>query len=302
MLNWVREKFHPLWYLRRRSAAFRWITRNIRIKVGLRIKDIDHKVYVDLLRNPYMIGSPDKYERQDLDLMIYLISRLKLRRMFDVGANLGIYSFSFSANAQQGQVVAFEPDNINARLFDKTNARCPRRDIALVRKAVSETSGTATFLLDDMAGATGTLRQDGATFSERNYGGAALRATVETTTIDDASKRHFPPDFIKIDVEGAELDVLKGARQTLKVARPIMLIEIGSEEALRAVQEFLGEIDYVLRPITRPNYIAGHRDAELWSQMDQHAINIAQPRTEPGARALAIGAAGTEARQDARVG
>lgn len=268
-LNWVRENFHPLWHFRKNSAAFRWITRNVRIKVGLRIKNIDHKIYVDLLRNPYMIGSPDNYERQDLDLMIHLISRLGLRRMFDVGANLGIYSFSFSANAQRGQVVAFEPDTINAKLFEKTNSRCPRQDVVLVRKAVAETSGSATFLLDDMAGATGTLRQDGATFSERNYGGAALRATVETTTIDEASKGFFPPDFIKIDVEGAELDVLKGARNTLTTARPIVLVEIGSAKALRAVQELLEESGYVLRPITRPNYIAGHRDADLWKQIDQ---------------------------------
>jgi FkbM family methyltransferase len=273
ILNWVRENFHPLWHFRKKSAVFRWITRNIRIKIGLRIRNIDHKVYVDLLRNPYMVGSPNNYERQDLDLMIYLIPRLNLRRMFDVGANLGIYSFSFSANAQQGQVVAFEPDMINAKLFEKTNARCPRHDIVLERKAVAETSGTATFLLDDMAGATGTLRQDGATFSERNYGGAALRATVETTTIDEASNRFFPPDFIKIDVEGAELDVLKGSRQTLTTARPIMLIEISSEKALRGVQELLEQSDYILRPVTRPNYLAGHRDSDLWNQIDQRGIN-----------------------------
>jgi FkbM family methyltransferase len=269
LLNRIRDNFHPLWHFRRRSAAFRWMTRKIRINVGVRIKNVDHKVYVDLLRNPHMVGSPDNYERQDLDLMIYLIGRLNLRRMFDVGANLGVYSFSFSANATDGRVVAFEPDVVNAKLFEKTITHCPRRDIVLERKAVAETPGTAPFVIDSMSGATGTLRLNDVTFSERNYGSASPRTTVETTTIDEASKRFFPPDFVKIDVEGAELDVLKGAVQTLSTVRPIMLIEINSEEAVRNVRELLDKTGYVLRPASTPNYIACHREADLWSQIDR---------------------------------
>jgi FkbM family methyltransferase len=268
ILNWIRENYHPLWYFRRKSASFRWLTRNVRIKFGIRLKHVDHKIYVDFLRNPHLIGSPDTYERQDLDLMIHLINRLKLHRMFDVGANLGLYSFSFSANADQGQVVAFEPDDINANLFETTRARCIRRDIILERKAVSATAGTATFLLDNMSGATGTLCLDEATFSERHYGGAAHRATVETTTIDEASERFFSPDFIKIDVEGAELNVLKGARHTLATARPIILVEVGSDKSLREVREFLAENGYILRPASTPNYLAAHRHAPLWTEMN----------------------------------
>jgi len=205
--------------------------------------------------------------------VIYLINRLKLHRMFDVGANLGLYSFSFSANADRGKVVAFEPDAINASLFEKTLAQCPSRDIVLERKAVSATAGTATFLLDNMSGATGTLCLDEATFSERHYGGTALRATVETTTIDEASDRFFSPDFIKIDVEGAEMDVLKGARRTLVTARPIVLVEVATEKALRDVRDFLEENDYILRPATKPNYLAAHRHAALWTEIEQRAIS-----------------------------
>jgi FkbM family methyltransferase len=273
ILNWIRDNFHPLWHFRKKSAAFRWVTRHVRIDVGVRIKNVDHKVYVDLLRNPHMVGSPNDYERQDLDLMIDLISRLDLRRMFDVGANLGIYSFSFAANAHEGRVVAFEPDLVNAKLFEKTNARCPRHDIVLERKAVADTMGTASFAVDNMSGATGTLRLNDVTFSERIYGGSPPQATVETTTIDEACKRFFSPDFIKIDVEGAELDVLKGASETLSTVRPIILIEIGSEKALRNVRDLLDKTEYVLRPASTPNYLAYHRHSDPWDKIGRPEVN-----------------------------
>ena len=263
ILNWIRDNFHPLWHLRKHSAAFRWMTRNVRIEIGVRIRDVDHKVYVNVLRNPHMVGAPNNYEREDLDLVVDLIGRLNLQRMFDVGANLGIYAFSFSANAKDGQVVAFEPDTVNARLFEKTNARCPRHNIVLERKAVAETVGTATFLVDSMSGATGTLCLQDSNFFERNYGSAPPRTSVETTTIDEASRRFFRPDFIKIDVEGAELSVLKGASETLSTSRPIMLIEIGSEKALNDVQELLDKADYTLRPVSAPNYLAYPRQVNL---------------------------------------
>jgi len=263
ILNWIRSHFHPLWHLRRHSRLFRWATRNVRIKVGIRVKNVDHKLYVDLLRNPHMLGSPDKYEREDLDLMINLIGRLKLSRMFDVGANLGLYAFAFSATAHDGRIVAFEPDEVNAKLFDTSNARCPRRNIVLERKAVSATSGSAAFLSDDMSGATGSLNQESNSFVERNYGGTPSRKTVETTTIDEASKRFFPPDFIKIDVEGAELSVLEGAKETLATTRPIMLIEINTEAALERVRELLNGVDYSLRATTAPNYLAYPRQVKI---------------------------------------
>jgi hypothetical protein len=113
-----------------------------------------------------------------------------------------------------------------------------------------------------MSGATASLRLEDSSFSERNYGVPQPRKTVETTTIDDASRRFFPPDFIKIDVEGAELSVLEGARETLSKTRPTMLIEIGSEK-LQGVQEYLSKYEYVLRHTSDSNYLGYHQQSEL---------------------------------------
>jgi FkbM family methyltransferase len=262
LLNWIRENFHPLLYLRKNSAAFRWVTRNIRITVPVHIKDIDHSVYIDLLRNPRMIADADGYERDQINLMISLIRQKNLRRMFDIGANFGVYAFAFAANAKDGRVIAFEPDSISCKLFEKTNARIPQRNIVLERKAVTETCGTATFLVDDMSGATSSLGLEGQTFSEQGYKYAG-RATVLTASIDDTSSRQFPPDFIKIDVYGSELDVLKGAHDTLSSARPILQIEIDTDSSKDNVQKFLKEFDYVLVPVIKPSYLGYHKNTDI---------------------------------------
>lgn len=57
-------------------------------------------------------------------------------------------------------------------------------------------------------------------------------ATPGTTTLDEVSRAHYLPDFIKMDVEGAEADVLRGGAQTL-AARPSMIIEVHGPEVER---------------------------------------------------------------------
>jgi FkbM family methyltransferase len=258
VLNWIRNHFHPLWHLRK-IPVFRRVTRDLRLPVGVHIKRIDHKVYVDFLRNPGMVGAPDEYERHDLDLMVEMIDRFHLRRMFDVGANLGIYSFTFSAAAHEGKVVAFEPDAVNSRLFKKTNARNPRHDVVLEEAAVAENPGEAHFFIDNISGVRGSIQESDTAFNQRNYNSPQQSVTVTTTTIDEASERYFSPDFIKIDVEGAEFDVLRGARRTLEHARPILLIEINDDAAVGRVKDLLNEANYHIRPSSPPNYLAYHR-------------------------------------------
>ncbi len=86
---------------------------------------------------------------------------------------------------------------------------------------------------------------------------------MTTTSVDDASERFFSPDFVKTDVEGAELNVLKGARKTLSSARPILLVECNTEDSRKNVQEFLNEFEYAIRAAAKPNCLAHHKDASF---------------------------------------
>jgi FkbM family methyltransferase len=131
----------------------------------------------------------------------------------DVGANVGAYSLLLGQwVGSSGAVFAFEPAPA-ARDGLKRHIQLNALDgvVRAVPAAVGATSSRARFLLESTAG-EGRL----ATAHDDD----ALTVDVPLTTIDEFCEREkLTPDFIKIDVEGAELDVLRGARRTIHRTR-----------------------------------------------------------------------------------
>jgi hypothetical protein len=75
------------------------------------------------------------------------------------------------------------------------------------------------------------------------------------TALDEASRHYFVPDFIKMDVEGAEADVLRGARDTL-ASRPSLIIEVHGVEVERECLELLRPLGYRIRVVDRSRFFA----------------------------------------------
>ena len=130
--------------------------------------------------------------------------------VFDVGANLGAYTLLFAQWAgAEGRVFAFEPapqPYEGLRQLLDANALASR--VTPIQAAVSASEGTAMFL------ASGT---DGASRIVDGEGDGTI--SVPTVTIDAVCRRErVRPRFIKVDAEGAELDVLRGARETIAAA------------------------------------------------------------------------------------
>ena len=131
----------------------------------------------------------------------------------DIGANAGAYALLLGQWAgRSGSVAAFEP---SPSAFEglRRHVRLNGLDgvVTPVRSAVGAAVGTLPFVVDAAAG-EGHL----ASAAEA----AAATTTVAVTTIDAfCARERIAPDFIKIDVEGAELDVLRGARATIERGR-----------------------------------------------------------------------------------
>lgn len=162
---------------------------------------------------------------------------------YDVGANIGFFSLlAARLVGKEGRVVAFEADpEIAARLREHV-ARNEFGWIAVEEKAVWSEARTVFF-----------ARIDPTTSPDRGLGhivraDAADTIRVSAESLDDYTRRLPAPDFIKCDVEGAEVEVFRGARQLLENKRPGIICEMHSEENRRALLEAFSQCGYSCKP------------------------------------------------------
>jgi FkbM family methyltransferase len=181
--------------------------------------EINGQVFRIHPRCRWMAESP--YEREVAD---YLSARISAgQTCFNVGANTGIYVLQIARwSGPDGQVVAFEPNPATLRMLRDhitMNGLDPR--VTVVPKGVGARAGNAE-LYDTTAG-SGLSR-----FGGPNPGNISLASTtVALTTIDDYCRETgLVPDWMLIDVEGYEFEVLQGAADTLRRHAPRVIVEM----------------------------------------------------------------------------
>lgn len=157
--------------------------------------------------------------------------------VWDIGANIGVFSFAALAAHSEVKVLAVEPDGWLAALIGKSSklSKFAPRCINVVNAAVSDEVGTAELAIASRGRASNALTKFG---GRSQMGGVRQHVMVATRTIDWLSQEHGPPNFIKIDIEGAELAALKGAKITLSQARPVVYIETSSSTYTECVEIF----------------------------------------------------------------
>lgn len=161
---------------------------------------------------------------RELVVTDFLTRRLQPGTVFlDVGANIGFYSMlALAANAN---VFAFEPV---PSIYDFLAWNAP--GAVRYKIALSDETGTAKFA--DF----GVLSGEGSLVSSSSH-----MIIVQTQTLDQWFAQHrIVPDVIKIDVEGAEMRVLRGAAQTLSAHHPDVIIEVNEP----AVVPFMASLGY----------------------------------------------------------
>lgn len=142
----------------------------------------------------------------------------------DVGAHSGAILREIVRVAPEGRHIAYEP---LPHCYEQLTREFPQVDVR--NAALSDTAGTTSFIHVEAAPEFSGMRQ-------RAYPGyedsPRTTLTVRTERLDDALPADVAPSLIKIDVEGAELLVLRGAQETLKLFRPLVIFEhgIGSAE------------------------------------------------------------------------
>lgn len=163
--------------------------------------------------------------------------------VYDIGAFHGMLTLWFARHAEQ--VVSYEPVAQNrARLLENLSLN-GIQNVTVRDVALGGGVGAATMQVDPlMPGGSKVVVEENAAELAPGH--------VRVTTLDrDIEERGLPaPTFLKIDVEGFEMDVLRGAAQTLARTRPSMFIEIhgetlaGKQRNVAAVVGFLHQAGY----------------------------------------------------------
>src|SRR5947209_20601414 len=155
LVSLIRERYHPIFHLRKLSS-FQRLTRYMYHPVAIRCPAVQHPIYVSLSKNLSLVLSRgDQYAQMhapERDRFIVLIKSGGFKRLFDVGANIGLYGFVFQSIAQGGSVIMVEPDPGNAQLIRRTIAHSHLRNIKVVEAAASDLEGQVNFYQDQLSG------------------------------------------------------------------------------------------------------------------------------------------------------
>lgn len=166
--------------------------------------------------------------------------------VIDAGANEGILTLIYSKKVKEtGNVYAFEPDSKNILTFKKNHAlNSDTENIQLQKKGLWNKNDIIEFY---EAGTVGS-----SVFYE---GKNAVKSKIEVTSIDEfIRERNIPKlNFIKMDIEGAEIEALIGAVDTIKSLRPNFAIAsyhlIDKEYTYKKLETFFLEIKYPFKTV-----------------------------------------------------
>ena len=200
-------------------------------------------------------------------LVVYYGNPVKLRRMqrfyaqfvgpgdlcFDIGAHVGNRLFVWSRLG--ARVIGVEPQPLCMGLLRRWYGRSP--NITLVEEAVGAARGRQTLWVSEQTPTVTTLSRPWIDAVQQTESFAQVRweraVTVDVTTLDDLIDRYGEPAFCKIDVEGYELEALRG------LTRPLPVLSFEYIAATR---------DLALGCVERLNQLG---DYEFnWSQGEQH--------------------------------
>ncbi len=185
--------------------------------------------------------------------LAWMMARLEQGGTFvDVGAATGATTLPIAIKfGKKVSVVAFEPATTARRLLGETLERNHLRDVSIVPKAVSSAIGTATFAEYgfDETGAVPFLPEASAILAQNIDRSKARTFEIAVTTLDALLLEGRSPVVVKIDVEGFEIEVLKGAANFIRQYRPFFAVDIhklpaGGEMTEARVREVLGNHQY----------------------------------------------------------
>ncbi len=191
-------------------VAFRSVIKN-KVKDEINNQRIEYSLQGDIGRKLYLYG---EFEKNELEICRRYIK--KTSKIIDIGANVGLHTVFFSKLATEGLVVSFEPQrSIFSILMENVRGLA---NVVPINLAISSDPGVAEFYVasdDAYSSLKDTLRKS-----------IVSKIKVMTLPFDSFFYAFDSLDFVKIDVEGYEHEVLLSMKKTLEKHKPVLFVEI----------------------------------------------------------------------------
>ena len=178
----------------------------------------------------YLTGG--KTHNSEIRLARFFIQQLEAGdQLVDIGAHYGYFSLlAASLVGRKGQVIAFEASENSVQILRKNTDKLP--GILVRHNAISDESGSLDFYeFPNLFSEFNSLDQQQFEKEEWFAKAQPRKIRVEAISIDDLAKKiELDPKIIKIDVEGAELKVIEGAKNFLQTHQPMLILEYLSKD------------------------------------------------------------------------
>jgi len=141
---------------------------------------------------------------------------------YEVGANVGAYVLQLGHwSRPAGQIVAFEPNSGAREVLARHIAwNGLEKRVQIVASAVAAESGELTLYAEGANGMSRLAQPNNALIQ------TAHEERVPVTTVDAFCTANTPPDVLLLDIEGFEIEALRGAQSTILVHRPLIVVEM----------------------------------------------------------------------------
>ena len=191
----------------------------------------------------------DGYEKDNFEF--YKAEIKEDNTILDIGGHIGLNAVLFARLAHKGKVYVFEPAPNTFNIINDTVRINKLQDrVTVTQQAVSNNSGSTFFYMADS-----NLADNANSLIHHRLDKKLKKIEVQLTTIDEfiAANNIKKVDFIKMDVEGAELDALKGGIGCLKTYKPKMTLGLHPTpikqkgDSLEEIYDLLVDCKYVIK-------------------------------------------------------
>ena len=167
--------------------------------------------------------------------------------IYDIGGYVGIFTMFFARSVgKKGKVITFEPNPLNYSIILEHLKLNNFDNVEVHQIALGKRREKGTLTVRKSETGTGSLQEDIKASILQEKDSETIQVEINPLDSQITTNNLPKPDFVKIDVEGLEMDVLQGMSDTIKNCKPKLFIEIHGVDVQRKIENVQRVVDFLI--------------------------------------------------------